>query len=149
MPFELDANILVLACAAISTVLFAEAAYLLFFSTASYRSRVNRRLKLMNDQPDREAILIQLRRERGLTSDYLALLAQRSGLFAERTGFPPTIVRKELDEAERRGLLVRDHERIKPTPLGRRFLNDLQAIFLRDDPPRGAQPAAVPLTGPA
>ena len=70
-------------------------------------------------------------------------------LFAERTGFPPTIVRKELDEAERRGLLVRDHERIKPTPLGRRFLNDLQAIFLRDDPPRGAQPAAVPLTGPA
>src|SRR5437764_840817 len=43
----------------------------------------------------------------------------------------------------------RDHERIKPTPLGRRFLNDLQAIFLRDDPPRGAQPAAVPLTGPA
>jgi len=70
-------------------------------------------------------------------------------LFAERTGFPPTIVRKELDEAEQRGLLVRDHERIKPTPLGRRFLNDLQAIFLRDDPPRGAQPAAVPLTGPA
>ena len=60
-------------------------------------------------------------------------------LFAERTGFPPTIVRKELDEAEQRGLLVRDHERIKPTPLGRRFLNDLQAIFLRDDP----------LTGPA
>ncbi len=70
-------------------------------------------------------------------------------LFAERTGFPPTIVRKELDEAEHRGLLVRDHQHIKPTPLGRRFLNDLQAIFLRDDPPRGAQPAAVPLTGPA
>ena len=70
-------------------------------------------------------------------------------LFAERTGFPPTVVRKELDEAERRGLLVRDHERIKPTPLGRRFLNDLQVIFLRSDPPRQAQPAAVPLTGPA
>ncbi len=69
-------------------------------------------------------------------------------LFAERTGFPPTVVRKELDEAERRGLLVRDHERIKPTPLGRRFLNDLQVIFLRSDPPRQAQPAAVPLTGP-
>jgi putative oxygen-independent coproporphyrinogen III oxidase len=69
-------------------------------------------------------------------------------LFAERTGFPPTIVRKELDEAEQRGLLVRDHERIKPTPLGRRFLNDLQAIFLRSDLPRQAQPVAVPLTGP-
>ena len=70
-------------------------------------------------------------------------------LFAERTGFPPTIVRKELDKAEQRGLLVRDHERIRPTPLGRRFLNDLQVIFLRSDPPRQAQPAAVPLTGPA
>jgi len=69
-------------------------------------------------------------------------------LFAERTGFPPTVVRKELDEAERRGLLVRDHERIKPTPLGRRFLNDLLVIFLRSDSPRQAQPAAVPLTGP-
>ncbi len=69
-------------------------------------------------------------------------------LFAERTGFPPTVVRKELDEAERRGLLVRDHERIKPTPLGRRFLNDLQVIFLRSDSPRQTQPAAVPLTGP-
>jgi putative oxygen-independent coproporphyrinogen III oxidase len=70
-------------------------------------------------------------------------------LFAERTGFPPTIVRKELDKAEQRGLLVRDHERIRPTPLGRRFLNDLQAIFLGSDPPQKAQSAAVPLTGPA
>jgi oxygen-independent coproporphyrinogen-3 oxidase len=69
-------------------------------------------------------------------------------LFAERTGFPPTIVRKELDEAEQRGLVVRDHERIKPTLLGRRFLNDLQAIFLRADRRREEQPAAVPLMGP-
>ena len=52
----------------LSVVLFAEAVYLLGFSTASYRSRVNRRLKLSKNQPDREAILIQLRRERGLTS---------------------------------------------------------------------------------
>ena len=51
-------------------------------------------------------------------------------LFAERTGFPLSLVDKELVEAERRGLLQRDHERIGPTPLGRRFLNDLQAMFL-------------------
>ena len=51
-------------------------------------------------------------------------------LFAERTGFPLTLVQKPLDEAERRGLIERDHEHIRPTPLGRRFLNDLQAIFL-------------------
>jgi tight adherence protein B len=71
MPFELDTPTLVVICAAISVVLFAEAVYLLGFSTASYRSRVNRRLKLSEKQPDREAILIQLRRERGLTNDGL------------------------------------------------------------------------------
>ena len=68
---EFDTPTLVVICAAISVVLFAEAVYLLGFSTASYRSRVNRRLKLSEKQPDREAILIQLRRERGLTSDGL------------------------------------------------------------------------------
>src|SRR2546423_9684721 len=68
MWFELDTTTLIAICAAISVVLFAEAVYLLAFSTASYRSRVNRRLKLSKNQPDREAILIQLRRERGLTS---------------------------------------------------------------------------------
>jgi len=71
MWYEFDTTTLISICAAISVVLFAEAVYLLGFSTASYRSRVNRRLKLSKDQPDREAILIQLRRERGLTSDGL------------------------------------------------------------------------------
>ena len=71
MPFELDTPTLIIICAAISVVLFAEAVYLLGFSTASYRSNVNRRLKLSKNQPDREAILIQLRRERGLTNDGL------------------------------------------------------------------------------
>ena len=71
MPFELDTPTLIIICAAISVVLFAEAVYLLGFSTASYRSNVNRRLKISKNQPDREAILIQLRRERGLTSEGL------------------------------------------------------------------------------
>jgi len=69
VSFELDAPTLIAICAAISVVLFAEAVYLLGFSTASYRSNVNRRLKLSSNQPDREAILIQLRRERGLTKE--------------------------------------------------------------------------------
>ena len=43
-------------------------AYLLFFSTASYRSQINRRLALSKDKTDRESVLIELRRERGLTS---------------------------------------------------------------------------------
>src|SRR5215212_9831420 len=71
MLLELDTQTLIVICAAISVVLFAEAVYLLGFSTASYRSNVNRRLKLSKSQPDREAILIQLRRERGLSSEGL------------------------------------------------------------------------------
>lgn len=53
-----------------------------------------------------------------------------SALFQERTGLPLLAIRRELDEAERRGLLMRDHRRIAPTQLGQRFLNDLLEIFL-------------------
>jgi coproporphyrinogen III oxidase-like Fe-S oxidoreductase len=51
-------------------------------------------------------------------------------LFAERAGLPLAAVAEELGAAERRGLITRDHRRIAPTPLGRRFLNDLLQIFL-------------------
>ena len=65
-------------------------------------------------------------------------------VFAERTGLPITIVRAELEAAERRGLIERDHERIRPTVLGRRFLNDLLALFLPDErAPR--RPGTVPV----
>lgn len=57
-------------------------------------------------------------------------------LFAERTGFALSILQRQVDEAERRGLLECDHERVRPTPLGRRFLNDLQALFLPPEAPR-------------
>jgi tight adherence protein B len=71
MPFEFDTPTVIIIFAAISAIMFAEAVYLLGFSTASYRSNVNRRLKISKNQPDREAILIQLRRERGLTNEGL------------------------------------------------------------------------------
>jgi putative oxygen-independent coproporphyrinogen III oxidase len=51
-------------------------------------------------------------------------------LFEERAGVPLTTVLKQLDQAEQKGLIVRDHGRIEPTALGRRFLNDLLQIFL-------------------
>jgi oxygen-independent coproporphyrinogen-3 oxidase len=54
--------------------------------------------------------------------------------FAERTGYPLAIVERELGEAVRRGLVDADPATIRPTALGRRFLNDLQALFLRDAP---------------
>ena len=67
MSFDLNPAYTVYAFAAVSAILFAEGAYLLLFSAASYRSRVNRRLSLLNDTVDRQNILVQLRRERGLT----------------------------------------------------------------------------------
>ncbi len=53
-------------------------------------------------------------------------------LFTERTGLPLHVLRKELQEAESRGLIERDHLRLRPTLKGQRFLNDLLQIFLRD-----------------
>jgi tight adherence protein B len=66
MPFELDQAYVIYGFAAVSAILFAEAGYLLLFKTASYRSRINRRLALLSDKPDRVSILVQLRKERGL-----------------------------------------------------------------------------------
>lgn len=56
-----------------------------------------------------------------------------SALFQERTSLPLHKVRRELEQAEQRGLLFRDHQRIAPTQLGQRFLNDLLGIFLADN----------------
>jgi tight adherence protein B len=67
MPFDLDPTYAVYAFAVVSAILFGEGVYLLFFSAASYRNRVNRRLALLSDTVDRQAILVQLRKERGLT----------------------------------------------------------------------------------
>ena len=52
--------------------------------------------------------------------------------FIERTGLPMTSIEPALQEAERRGLIERTHEKIAPTQLGQRFLNDLQALFLSE-----------------
>ncbi len=52
------------------------------------------------------------------------------GAFVERTGLQIAVAEKPLALAEARGLIVRDHERIRPTDLGQRFLNDLLQLFL-------------------
>lgn len=82
--------------------------------------------------------LIQMRQELTVTDrgfEFMMNALRLTGgfdtaLFQERTGLPISAVQKQLDEAEQRGLLVYDHLRIKPTVLGRRFLNDLLQIFL-------------------
>jgi oxygen-independent coproporphyrinogen-3 oxidase len=65
-----------------------------------------------------------------------------TALFAERTGYPLALIAQPLAEGVRRGLLDPDPATLKATPLGQRFLNDLQALFLTRKP-RAA--AVVPL----
>jgi oxygen-independent coproporphyrinogen-3 oxidase len=50
--------------------------------------------------------------------------------FVERTGLQIAAAEKPLREAEAKGLIVRSHERIGPSALGQRFLNDLLQLFL-------------------
>ena len=67
MSLEIDPIYFVYLLVALSAGLMAEGVYLLCFSGASYRQNVNRRLRLLRNEPNRENILLQLRRERGLT----------------------------------------------------------------------------------
>ena len=68
MLFDFDPIYLVWLFVAVSTGLMVEALYLMLFSAASYRSQINRRLMISKDRTDRESVLSELRRERGLTS---------------------------------------------------------------------------------
>jgi oxygen-independent coproporphyrinogen-3 oxidase len=56
-----------------------------------------------------------------------------AALFAERTGFALSLAARPIAEATRKGLLEPDPTLLRPTPLGRRFLNDLQALFLAEE----------------
>ncbi|HEY5281039.1 MAG TPA: type II secretion system F family protein [Pseudolabrys sp.] len=69
----------------LSAAMLAEASYLLAYSKTSYRKNINRRLKVMDARPDRESVLVQLRRERGLTSsgDYRLPLVKLNQLMLQ------------------------------------------------------------------
>jgi tight adherence protein B len=66
---DFDQKYLIYLLVGASAAMFAEGLYLLFHSKASYRKNINRRLQLIDSKPDREAVLVQIRRERGLTGD--------------------------------------------------------------------------------
>jgi tight adherence protein B len=79
MLFDLNPIYLVWLFVAVSAGLTVEAVYLMCYSAASYRSRINRRLMLSKDSISRDNVLVELRRERGLTAggDYrLGLIAR-------------------------------------------------------------------------
>ena len=50
--------------------------------------------------------------------------------FAARTGLASSSIAAGLANAESRGWLQREDDHVTPTPLGRRFLNDVIASFL-------------------
>jgi len=50
--------------------------------------------------------------------------------FQERTGLPLSAIEGGLREAETRGLIERDWQRVKPSVRGFDFLSDLQSLFL-------------------
>jgi oxygen-independent coproporphyrinogen-3 oxidase len=53
-------------------------------------------------------------------------------LFEARTGLPRAAIAAELDQAHDRGWLEIGDDRVVPTELGRRFANDVIALFLTD-----------------
>jgi len=61
--------------------------------------------------------------------------------FTARTGLPASAIARELELGAARGWLERDGERVRASELGRRFLNDVIALFL-DDAPQPRRTAA-------
>jgi len=83
---------------------------------------VQQQVEVSNDDLGFEFMLNALRLNRGFPIS----------LFAERTGIPIAAIEEQLAQAESKGLLRRNNYKIWPTDLGKRFLNDLQQMFLRD-----------------
>jgi putative oxygen-independent coproporphyrinogen III oxidase len=54
-------------------------------------------------------------------------------LFQRRTGLSLGLIRPQLERAVAMGLLQRDETLLRPSPVGRRFLNELVALFMLPD----------------
>ena len=64
-------------------------------------------------------------------------------LFNQRTGLPVTAITAELDRAAKDGLVERTHAHVRPTPQGRRFLNELMQRFL---PTQAKRARTIPIS---
>ncbi|MEI7444005.1 MAG: radical SAM family heme chaperone HemW [Burkholderiales bacterium] len=108
----------------------------------SFHDRIERTARLRHPRRYMEAALAgdAVETRRAIESDELPfefmLNALRltegvpAALFAERTGLSLAAISAPLARAVERGLLDPDPTTIRPTALGRRFLNDLQQLFL-------------------
>ncbi len=65
------------------------------------------------------------------------------GLFSERTGVPAALIEPSVQEALQRGFIDVNGPRLRPSELGRRYLNELVFLFFPDDVDYGARRAAA------
>ena len=86
-------------------------------------ARLSERRVVPDDQLPFEFALNVLRLCSGFTLD----------LFEARTGLPRDVLQSHLADANQKKLIEARAGRWQPTDLGRRFLNDLQALFLSSD----------------
>ncbi|MEQ8289728.1 MAG: radical SAM family heme chaperone HemW [Gammaproteobacteria bacterium] len=54
-------------------------------------------------------------------------------LFLQRTGMPLTVIDRELDAAEKQGLLHWNVQQLAPTDKGQRYLNNLLSLFMEGE----------------
>ncbi len=113
-------------------------------SKLSFHDKVIRQARHKQPQTYMDSVAkgAQVQDEQALNKDDLAFefmmnaLRLNSGfdesLFQERTSLPLLLIRRELELAEQKGLLVHGAKKIAPTEVGRRFLNDLLQIFLHE-----------------
>ena len=69
MTLDFDPIYLIWLMVALSAGLMAEAVYIVCASATKYRNRINHRLMMLQEHTSREAVYIELRRQRGLTRD--------------------------------------------------------------------------------
>jgi tight adherence protein B len=92
--FSLSPVLFIYAGAALTGIMIAEAAYLLYAGRSDRRAAINRRMKLQENKISQEQVLIQLRKERGLEEgaslfsfDRLRALRVQSGLVTPMSRF--------------------------------------------------------------
>ncbi len=90
-----------------------------YMAKAATPARIAGQHQLKREEIPLEFMLNTMRLSSGVPSHY----------FSERCGLPISTIQQALDEAVKRGFIVWDLERLQPTALGQRFLNDLLAIF--------------------
>jgi putative oxygen-independent coproporphyrinogen III oxidase len=91
-----------------------------YLDRVAQRDPLQQTVRIARDEAGFEFMLNALRLTAGVPAS----------LFQERTGYPLSLIARPIGEAVRRGLLDPDPQSLRPTELGRRFLTDLQTLFL-------------------